>query len=89
MKGELIQKVSQILSTWNPLGKNSTNYSDLDNYKTEAIDIIFQADLNIRKENINIIVQEIINQAFDLSLSKQDCYKASKQIKKAINQIGF
>ena len=89
MKEEIIQKVSQILSAWNPLGENASNYSDLDDYKTEAIDIIFQAQLNLRKESINDIVKKVINQAFDLSLTKKECYKPSKQIKKAINQIGY
>lgn len=41
MKEEHITKVQALLSEWNPLGKQVTQLSDLNNYEAEAIDILF------------------------------------------------
>jgi hypothetical protein len=81
---ELIQKVMMILSAWNPLGSRAGTISDLDNYRTEAIDILCHFDLN--KTNAPLIVREVINEAFDLSLSKADCASAGRKIQELINK---
>lgn len=85
MEEEKIKKVSEILSQWNPLGDRTSEFPDLDNYKTEAIDIIFHAEMDLRNEGISNIVKQVLNSAFNLSLTKKECYKPSKQIKKIIN----
>lgn len=41
MDDELIEKVKLILTEWNPLGDQASQIDDLDNYETEAIDILF------------------------------------------------
>lgn len=41
MNEELIEKVKQILTEWNPLGDYASEVEDLNNYETEAIDILF------------------------------------------------
>jgi len=84
----LIQKVMKILTDWNPLGSRANTISDLDNYRTEAIDILCHFDLN--KTNTTTIVREVINQAFDLSLSVRDCADVGRRIQELIkNQKMF
>ncbi|OQA95656.1 MAG: hypothetical protein BWY22_02103 [Bacteroidetes bacterium ADurb.Bin217] len=39
-----IDKVKKILIEWNPLGNRAKEISDLNNYETEAIDILFFFD---------------------------------------------
>jgi hypothetical protein len=78
VEDELIQKVMMILTDWNPLGSRASTISDLDNYRTEAIDILCHFDLN--KTDTAVIVREVINQAFDLSLSKADCASVGLKI---------
>jgi hypothetical protein len=78
IEDELVQKVMKILTDWNPLGSRASTISDLDNYRIEAIDILCHFDLN--KINTAIIVREVINQAFDLSLSAQDCASVGGKI---------
>jgi len=88
IEDELIQKVMKILTDWNPLGSKACTISDLDNYRTEAIDILCHFDLN--KTNTAIIVREVINQAFDLSLSAADCASVGHKIQELIrNQKTF
>jgi len=88
IEDELIQKVMKILTDWNPLGSRASTISDLDNYRTEAIDILCHFDLN--KANTEIIVREVINQAFDLSLSARDCASVGRKIQELIkNQKTF
>lgn len=81
-RDELIQKVMKILTDWNPLGSRASTISDLDNYRTEAIDILCHFDLN--KTNTPIIVREVINQAFDLSLSARDCASVGRKIQELL-----
>jgi hypothetical protein len=76
-----IQSVMKILSAWNPLGKRSRNIEDLDGYRTEAIDILFHIDLlKLTEANTLRIVQEVLNEAFDLALSKSECIEPAKKI---------
>jgi hypothetical protein len=56
----------------------------LDNYRTEAIDILCHFDLN--ETNTAIIVREVINQAFDLSLSARDCASVGRKIQGLIKK---
>ena len=85
---EQIEKVMEVLSGWNPLGPKASAISDLDNYRTEAIDILCHFDLN--ETNAAIIMREVINQAFDLSLSARDCAAVGRKIQELIkNQKMF
>ena len=81
---EQIQKVMEVLTEWNPLGQRASAISNLDNYRTEAIDILCHFDLN--KTNTAIIVREVINQAFDLSLSAADCASVGHKIRKLLKE---
>ena len=76
---EQIQKTMKILTTWNPLGDKSAQIPDLDNYRTEAIDIL--AHINDHSDP-SIGVREVLNQAFNLNLSKDECVKAANEIMK-------
>ncbi len=82
IEDELIQNVMKILTGWNPLGPRAGTISNLDNYTTEAIDILF--NLNLSKNNPAVIVQQVINQAFDLSLSARDCASVGRKIHELI-----
>jgi len=84
IEDELIQEVMKILTDWNPIGSRASTISDLDNYRTEAIDILCHFDLN--KTNTAIIVREVINQAFDLSLSAADCTSVGHKIHKILKE---
>jgi hypothetical protein len=88
IQDELIQKVMKILTDWNPLGSRVSTIRDLDNYRTEAMDILCHFDLN--ETNAAIIVREVINQAFNLSLSARDCATVGRKMQKLIkNQKMF
>ena len=81
-----IQQTMKILTSWNPLGDRSAQITDLDNYRTEAIDILFHMDSKIVYSDPSIVVMEILNQAFDLNLSKDDCLKPANEIIKIISE---
>lgn len=83
---EQIQKTMKILTTWNPLGDQSAKITDLDNYRTEAIDILFHIDSKIVYSDPLIVVMDIFNQAFDLNLSKDECEKATNEILKIVSE---
>jgi len=83
---EHIQKVMQLLDTWNPLGDRSRSVEDLNHYRTEAIDILFHLDAGILSDNPTRVVQEILNGAFDLTLSLDECQDGAQKIATCINQ---
>ena len=84
MKDYQIEEVARILNKWNPLGDDAKRVSDLDGYRTEASDLIFH--LEISKANVRDIVQQILNQAFDLSLTKEECSEPANEIMKVLKQ---
>ena len=56
MDKKQIEEVKQILTDWNPLGARANQVSDLANYETKAIDILFQLDKITNLQNIDSIV---------------------------------
>ena len=78
---EKIRKTIDILMTWNPLGDKANTIRDLDNYRTEAIDILFNLQLADLSANPTRIVQKVLNQAFDLSLSLEECADVGRKIR--------
>ena len=84
IQNEQIQKVMEVLTEWNPLGPRASTIGDLDNYRTEAIDILF--NLNLNRNNPAAVVQQVINQAFDLSLSVADCTSVGRKIQELIKK---
>ena len=77
---EHIQKVMQLLDTWNPLGDRSSSVEDLDNYRTEAIDILFHLDMGEPNDNPTRVVRDVLNEAFGLTLSLDECQDVAQKI---------
>ena len=69
-----IEAVMQILSVWNPLSSAATDVPDLDGYRIEAIDIIAESGFSRNTEStVATAVRRVLNQAFGLSLTKEQC----------------
>lgn len=81
---EKIRKTMDLLTTWNPLGDKAKTIRDLDNYRTEAIDILFNLQVADPSANPARIVQKVLNQAFDLSLSLEECTDVGREIQEFI-----
>jgi hypothetical protein len=79
---EQMQRVMELLTQWNPLGDEASEIPDLDNYETEAVDILFHIYISGPGTNPARIVRDVLNEAFDLSLSIDDCADIGKEIKK-------
>ena len=77
---EKIRKTMDLLTTWNPLGDKAKTIRDLDDNRTEAIDILFNLQLADPTANPARIVQKVLNQAFDLSLSLEECAEVGREI---------
>jgi len=87
MEDETISKVKRVLNDWNPLGKNASKVEDLNEYETEAIDILFYIDLEITtkrpveiKKQIQKYVKVILTEAFNLNLTNEDCRLPAEKI---------
>jgi len=77
---EHIQKVMQLLTAWNPLGNRVKDIEDLDTYRTEAIDILFHLNMSGSNDNPTRVVRDVLNEAFDLTLSLEDCMDVGRKI---------
>jgi len=78
MNKNKIDKIKTILTEWNPIGDKSV--PDLNGYETEIYDIIcnLTVDYDFPKKEINVkqlkkILREVLNEAFDLYLTDQEC----------------
>lgn len=81
MDEEHIEKIKQILTDWNPLGEKAKQVPDLDNYETEAIDILFYIDKKSSSNYINKIMVEIITEAFGVDLDLKETKKYADRIR--------
>ncbi|MEZ5070910.1 MAG: hypothetical protein R2751_08065 [Bacteroidales bacterium] len=88
-----IEEIKKILSTWNPLGTRRKEIVDLNDYETEANDIAFHIITGIHFpfkrnpiERSQTIVRDVLNEAFDLSLSKEECKKPAIEIMEIISK---
>lgn len=76
---EQIERIAEVLARWNPLGGGASAIPDLDGYSTEAADIAFALGL-VREKNLARLTRDVLNQAFGLDLSTDDCLAAASQI---------
>lgn len=76
----LTQKAKKVLAEWNPLGHEASSIEDLNEYDTEAKDILFQFSLSGPRCDAPRIVQIVLNQAFGLSLTRHECKVAAREI---------
>ncbi len=81
---EQIESIMEILTKWNPLGDGAEAVTDLDNYRTEATDILAEIDMSLWNESAQTIVKEVLNQAFGLSLTRAECKQPAREIQKIL-----
>jgi hypothetical protein len=75
-----IEAVADVLAAWNPLGEQSETVGDLDNYRTEATDILFELSAGGSERSAPRIVQDVISQAFDIDLPLASCQAPAVEI---------
>jgi len=80
MNEEKITAVAGILARWNPLADGARSINDLDGYRVEAIDIISVMKIKGKSVKPERLVMEVLNQAFDLSLTPQSCIVPAQEI---------
>ena len=82
MSDAVIEQIAEILNQWNPLGDRAKTIPDLDGYRTEAEDIFFgiELDVKIKKTDVLNLVQDVLNEAFELSLTWDDCKEPADKI---------
>ena len=76
-----ISEVAKILSEWNPLGDNAERVDNLDGYKTESTDILFELEMSgLSKARVKKVVMQVLNEAFYLELTEDECSDAGNKI---------
>jgi len=85
MNEDHINKVKQILTDWNPLGEKASQIEDLENYETEAIDILFYIDKKTSTDRINRIMTQVLSEAFGVYVELDESKKYAEKIRTIIN----
>jgi len=80
MEEKIINKVSSVLDSWNPLGEAANRIEDLSGYRYEAIDIISTVNLMAGPSRVEKSIQQVLFQAFDIEVDKAALSKAAKNI---------
>jgi hypothetical protein len=76
-----ISEVAKVLSEWNPLGDDAVRVNDLDGYKTESIDVLFELEMSgLNNARVKKILMQVLNQAFDLELTESECSDVANRI---------
>ncbi|MCD4745194.1 MAG: hypothetical protein K8R58_02720 [Bacteroidales bacterium] len=79
-----IEEVKKILTEWNPLGEYANQISDLNNYETEAIDILFYLDSKSSIERISKMTTEVLSQAFSININPSESRKCAEKIRRIL-----
>lgn len=87
MDEKLIQKTKRILMEWNPLRERAEEIKDLNDYETEAIDILWHLKKKPTAEEVETITRTVLEQAFDLHLTKPEVMPYSNRIHEEIGKI--
>ncbi len=74
-----IFELAKILNEWNPLGDDVERVQDLDGYKTESIDILFQLEIGSGKVNVRKVIMQVLNEAFGIELTENECSDAASR----------
>ena len=77
---EQLEEIAQVLENWNPLGSKVKSVIDLDGYSTEAKDIAFGLTIAETEINVAEMISDVLNEAFYLDLSIDDCLEAAELI---------
>lgn len=76
-----ISEVAKMLSEWNPLGDDAARVNDLDGYKTESVDILFELEMSgLNNARVKKVVAQVLNEAFDIELTEDECSDAADRI---------
>lgn len=86
MNKEHITKIQVLLTEWNPLGKQSVQITDLNNYETEATDILWHVKKTNTVEQINKITNTVLSQAFGIHVEPIKCKIIAEQIHSILNE---
>ena len=80
------EEVAKILTEWNPLGDDAKKIKDLNGYRTEAMDIISSLEIYKNRMRPGNIIREVLNQAFDLYLTENECIAPTQKILTVLNK---
>ena len=92
-KRKIIQteEIKKVLVKWNPLGARSVEIKDLNDYETEANDIMYHISIPFQfskkgspEARVEKIVKEVLNEAFRLWLTDEECSAPSMKVMKII-----
>ncbi len=83
-ENEKIIEISKILTAWNPLGERAAAVKDLDNYQTEAVDIM--SVITLYEYSPKKAVSEIIRDAFLIDLEKTELDHYSSKIEAVLEK---
>jgi hypothetical protein len=76
-----VSEVAKILNEWNPLGDDAGRVNDLNGYKTESADILFELEMSgMNNARVKKVVMQVLNEAFDIELIESECSGAANRI---------
>ncbi|RQW78582.1 MAG: hypothetical protein EHM79_21375 [Geobacter sp.] len=86
MEYEILNNVKHVLNDWNPPGEYASKIHDLNEYETEANDILFYIDFKttskktLEVKKINKLVKDVLKQAFNINLTNEECREPAEKI---------
>ena len=89
---EVLKEIMKVLNDWNPLGNQAKRIPDLNGYESEANDIFYFYDDDFqfpkykdKRTKVQKVVRAIINEAFNLNLTDDECKIPSEKIYKILS----
>jgi hypothetical protein len=81
---EKATEIGKILAQWNPLGDGAADVNDLNNFESEAGDILWVMELY--GYPVKKAVSEVLQEAFLIDLAKKELEHYSNRIKSILSK---
>jgi hypothetical protein len=75
---EKIIEISEVLTAWNPLAERAAAIKDLDNYQTEAMDIL--SAIELYGHSTKKVASAVLQEAFLINLEETELDHYSRKI---------
>ena len=69
-----------------PARRRILSVPDLDGYRSESIDILFHLESGSGKTVVENVLMQVLNEAFNIDLTKNDCSDAASKIFRILNK---
>lgn len=81
MNEEHLSELKKLLTEWNPLGKLADQIPDLNDYETEACEMLYFLNSKSTVRRINKRILDVLTEAFNIDINPKKSLECAEKVK--------